>query len=119
MIEIAFIVSVALNVCLSLVVLKISLSGFSSLTQSHERTTTYTESLIDRLMANDYDVYQNRQLIDSIANQPTPLPRDPADDFERVDGPDRGGFGSRLGLVRAEQVMEEDLEADMATRGDA
>lgn len=123
MIEIAFACSIALNVSFAAVILKITLSGFARLSESHERTTNYTESLIDRLMANDYSNYQDRQLALTMATatQQDKLSDDPEDDFRVVDGPDRGGFGSRLGLIALshDTTSAAEVEAELLARGDS
>lgn len=117
MIEIALVGSLVLNVCFALVILKIALTGLSRLSESHERTTTYTEGLIDRLMANNYSDYQDRQLALAVARTGVAdLPDNPEDDFESTHGPDRGGFGSRLGLVALSHNPEEELERELASQ---
>lgn len=117
MIEIALIGSLVLNVCFALVILKISLTGLSKLSESHERTTTYTEGLIDRLMANNYSDYQDRQLALAVARTGvTDLPDDPEDDFEPAAGPDRGGFASKLGLRALSYDPEEELDRELASQ---
>ena len=53
----------------SALILKLSLSGFSRLSESHERTTQYTEGLVDRLMAGDYTTYDDRQWRQRVAKE--------------------------------------------------
>lgn len=126
MIIVALAFSLALNVCFALVVLKITLTGFSQLSESHERTTTYTEGLVDRLMANNYADFKDRELSSQMSAGPRPLNWDDDDDnleSELTPGPDRGGFGSKLGLValhrrpgsESDLNLEDEIAAD---RGD-
>lgn len=116
MINVALICSLVLNVCLTALVLKVTLTGYSKLDESHERTTRYTEGLVDRLMANDYATYHDREMAMTVAK--TRLPDDPEDDFRTTRGPDRGGFGSRLGLVALSTDSEAELEQELAARSD-
>lgn len=88
-------VSVALNVVFAVLLFKQSLQSAAYLDRAHERTTRYTEGLVDRLMAMDFQTFKAYQMIEE-APEPDMLdePRIP----EPVMGPDRGGFASRLGL---------------------
>lgn len=83
----------------SALILKLSLSGYKSLSESHERTVKHTEGLVDRIMAGDYPTYADRQLALQYGIEED---QDELEDEVQsllVRGPDRGGFGSKLGLV--------------------
>ena|SRR6476661_475257 len=118
MIYFALVVSLVLNACFAAIVLKLSLSGFDALSESHERTTAYTEGLVDRLMAGDYATYHDRKLAEEMMLDSTGAPAD-LDEATSLftSGPDKGGFGSRLGLAAVPLDPEADYEAaDLADR---
>jgi hypothetical protein len=75
------------------------------LDRAHERTTKYTEGLVDRLMSQDWVTYKAYEVEPEVElEQPAPP------ELQVVRGPDRGGFGSRLGLT-AWRSPEEDIQA--------
>jgi hypothetical protein len=75
-------------------------------------------------MANDYTTYQDRQLAAQARYDQSPERR--ARDLDDPDlqstlsyGPDKGGFGSRLGLAHPPPDPQSDYEAaDLAERGE-
>lgn len=91
----ALIVSLAINFCLSVLVFKVSSSTTDALDRSHERTTEYTGQLLDRLMARDFMEY--RAATDTYVRESPPI--EEPEELVSTMGPDRGGFGSRLGLL--------------------
>lgn len=105
---IALIVSMSFNVLLTVLVLTIVRSSATSLERSHERTTSYTKDLLDRLAARDWQHYRDE------ISPPGAIDEQESPRLEVVPtiGPDRGGFGSRLGL-RAYAGPEINPEEDM------
>ena len=110
---IALIVSMSLNVLLSVLVYKTSVHSSLVLDKSHSRTTEYTGDLLDRLMAMDFGAYKSYQLMAMGTNGPADA-EEADDEFVSVQGPDRGGFGSRLGLTAYRSPQDEiNPEEDM------
>ena len=111
MIWFALIVSSSLNVLLSLLVFKMFSTTTRALERSHERTTEYTEGLVNRIMSNNYQEYKAYEMVapmveDEAQEEPSLVP---------VDGPDRGGFGSRLGLrALTDRRLHDDEQANLA-----
>ena len=103
---IALIVSVALNVLFAVLVSRQSTTAMLRLDEAHERTTTYTAGLVDRLMSQDWVTYKAYEVDQDIEQESLPPP-----ELQVVRGPDRGGFGSRLGLTAWHDPSEEELEA--------
>jgi hypothetical protein len=93
---ITLIVSLALNVLFAALLFRTHAQGLTLLDRAHERTTMYTSDLLDRLMAMDFNLYKAYTL--QLEEPPGPEletePEVPTLQF----GPDRGGFGSKLGL---------------------
>jgi len=103
---ITLIVSVSLNVLFAVLISTRSSQSMLLLDRAHSRTTEYTEGLVDRLMAQDFGTFKayemmpvGEQLIEEEEEQVVP-----------IRGPDRGGFGSRLGLA-GYRSPEEDMAA--------
>lgn len=98
-------ISFALNVLLTVLVFKLSATFADKLERAHQRTTEYTKDLLDRLMTNNWSEYRTyitaEGIDEEVDGQTAGLQLEP------VLGPDRGGFGSRLGL-RAYGLPEED-----------
>jgi len=105
---IALIVSLAFNFLFAVLVSRRSAESMLMLDRSHARTTKYTENLLDRLMAGEWHSYQQYQmeLSAGVETEPT-VEAEPV----AVMGPDRGGFGSRLGLTAYRPPDEEEIEA--------
>ncbi len=83
------------NVLLAVLVFTIASRTSTLLDVAHERTTTYTASLIDRLMAMDFTTYKSW----TASQQVWPPPEEEeVEEMVAAMGPDKGGFGSRLGL---------------------
>lgn len=101
------IVSFTVNVFLSVLVFTLSSRGYYLLDRSHERTTEYTGELLDRLMARDFMEY--KAATDTYVLSEPDEPTEPK--LEVVHGPDRGGFGSRLGL-RAYGEVEDEIKPE-------
>lgn len=101
------IVSLAFNFLFAVLVARRSAESLLMLDKSHARTTNYTENLLDRLMAQEWHAYQQYQMQMEI---PTEEPEPAEQEMVSVRGPDRGGFGSRLGLT-AYRPPEEQIEA--------
>lgn len=87
-------VSFALNVLLTVLVFRQSAIFADKLDQSHRRTTQYTKELIDRII--HWDQYHLIREEEEAVRPDEPEAVEPV--LEPVLGPDRGGFGSRLGL---------------------
>lgn len=92
---IALAASVALNVVGAVLFSRRSSQSLALLDRAHERTTRYTEGLVDRLMAMDFGTFKAYQALEE-----APEPEmEPEPDIPYItDGPDIGGFGSKLGL---------------------
>lgn len=106
MIFVAFAVSMSFNLLLAVLFFKQSVLVSQRLDQAHERTTEYTKGLVDRLMAVDYGTFKAYQQLENQAvDELLRIPTEP--DLTVVMGPDRGGFGSKLGL-RALSEREDD-----------
>lgn len=112
MIWYALIVSSSLNVLFAALVFKMFSTTTHALERSHERTTEYTEGLVNRIMSRDYQEYQAYEVDPPLADEETP---DTEPELVPVDGPDRGGFGSRLGLrALTERRHYDEDEAQLA-----
>lgn len=116
--QFTLIVSLGLNVLFALLVFRLATTHSATLTRSHERTTEYTEGLLDRLMAVDYGTLKSYQLAEMQASAQAPE-EVPPDEWETVAGPDLGGFGSRLGLSAWRPNTPEEAEARSADEEDA
>jgi hypothetical protein len=106
-VAIALIVSLSFNFLFAVLVSRRSAESALMLDRSHARTTKYTENLLDRLMAQEWHAYQQYQ--EQLA-VPQEVEQEPEREMVTVRGPDRGGFGSRLGLT-AYRPPEEEIEA--------
>ena len=102
------IVSLAINVLLSVLVFRVSSTQADVLDRSHERTTEYTAALLDRLMARDWLEYKAIAGDYQVAEGEEPEPL-----VVTVPGPDRGGFGSRLGVAAWSPPEEINPEEEM------
>lgn len=104
MIVLVIVLIVAL-VLTSALLFKLALAQQKTLSESHERTVKHTEGLVDRIMAGDYPTYADRQLAFQVALEgDDEIEPDPIESL-LVTGSDRGGFGSRLGLVPPPEVV--------------
>jgi len=104
----ALIASLGLNVLTSVLIFRTSQRGMQLLHESHERTNRYTEGLLNRVMARSYGEFQSYELAPDGETEDPTLPPEPV----VVLGPDRGGFGSRLGL-RGWAEQDEDKEEEI------
>lgn len=91
-------------------------TSIRALEESHERSTKYTEDLLDRLMSMDYNTYKAYQQMEEVRDEASEAV--PPEPLVPTLGPDRGGYGSRLGLralsVRASyEDTEELLESEI------
>jgi len=106
-------------VLIAALLFKMSSHAIRTLEASHERTTEYTKDLIDRLMAMDYGTYKAYQHMEEVRDELTSS--EPEEPRVPTLGPDRGGFGSRLGLraltVRANGAEEVEalMESEIPT----
>jgi hypothetical protein len=101
-------------VAVAALVYKTSLHAVDALERQHERTTKYTEGLIDRITSGDFGTFKAQQQAERLVTLPPPSEEYEEEEWETIDpvrNPDRGGFGSRLGLralsVREEQAFDE------------
>lgn len=110
-----FVIQSALILLIAALVHKTSVEGIRALDKAHERTTRYTEGLVDRIMSADFGEFKSYHLAEKAAMQ-ADYGGEPEDEeeYERIpniESPDRGGFGSRLGLralgVREEQAYDQ------------
>lgn len=118
MIAVILIVSFALNVCFAALLFMIASKSLSKLDESHVRTTEYTKDLVDRLMAVDYVELQATKSAMGIPAKMEPTPEELEPRIIPTQGPDIGGFGSRLGLRALSSVpdphdLEEELRRDL------
>jgi hypothetical protein len=108
----ALIASISLNALLSVLIVRIAKQGSASLERAHARTTEYTEGLVDRIISGDYQTYKAYEMVTQTGtvghDEVEPEP-------EVVRGPDKGGFGSRLGLAAyvPPEIDEIDIHAEI------
>jgi len=93
-VEYALIVSLGLNVLFAVLVFRFAAQQTNALDRSHERTVEYTGDLLNRLMVRDWGEYN--ALTDTYT---LTTPDEVSLEMIPTLGPDRGGFGSRLGLA--------------------
>lgn len=109
----ALIVSMGLNVLLSVLVARQSEKWSTTLERAHERATKHTEGLVDRIVAGDWQTYKAYELMDQTMPEPEDEETEP--ELVAVRGPDRGGFGSKFGLAayRPPEVDIAELESEI------
>jgi len=94
-VTIALAISVALNAVGAVLILRLSSNAFLTLDRAHERTTKYTEGLVDRIISGDWQTYKAYAMMEEAPTADVePEPAVPT----FTEGPDRGGFASKLGL---------------------
>lgn len=105
-----------INGCIAALLFRTHQTSVSALERAHERSNTYTEGLLDRLMAMDFSEYKGARLTEKLlkAQSVEPVEMVP-EELRATLGPDRGGFGSRLGLraLSAEEVEQELMDGNL------
>jgi len=108
---ILLIASFSLNVLFAVLVSRRAATHMLYLDRAHERTTEYTKDLLDRLMVREWTDYRDLNEMPMAFGTVEQLPEP---ELVPVLGPDRGGFGSRLGLsgytISDEINPEEEME---------
>lgn len=97
----------------SLLVFKMSADAIRAINQAHSNNKEYTEALIDRIVAGDYQTYKAYEMME---RGPGNKKVDDEVPSEILVGDIRGGFGSRLGLAalsRSEELMQEELKREV------
>lgn len=110
---VALIASLGLNALFAVLLSRQSNNTTTVLDRAHARTTEYTEGLVDRIISGDYQTYKAYELMGGPPMPGIEIEEEPT--VEAVHGPDKGGFGSRLGLAayRPPELDIAEMEAEL------